>query len=180
VSENSLPEKQEPAEQATGDTSEELPEGSSRRGFLGATVVIGGVMGAMVAGPIAPFFAAPLLEFGEEGAQWVPVGPAESFMTGRREAEYSFDAMEGWYSARRTRRVLAGFEEGQWVVFSTECTHFGCGVTWKPEQRQFYCPCHGGVFDEQGDPIVPPPDRPLKRLEARVNEETGMLEVREA
>lgn len=30
------------------------------------------------------------------------------------------------------------------------CTHLGCSPTFKPDQDQFFCPCHGSKFDLAG------------------------------
>jgi Rieske Fe-S protein len=31
------------------------------------------------------------------------------------------------------------------------CAHLGCPVTWFPQSGLFMCPCHGGVYYENGD-----------------------------
>jgi len=46
-------------------------------------------------------------------------------------------------------------------AFSTTCTHLGCQVHWKPEEKTFFCPCHDGVFDADGNPVSGPPPAPL-------------------
>jgi isorenieratene synthase len=42
------------------------------------------------------------------------------------------------------------------------CTHAGCETA--HIGTSFVCPCHGGVFDDVGDPIAGPPTRSLSRL----------------
>lgn len=42
------------------------------------------------------------------------------------------------------------------------CTHMECNVSYKPEERQFYCACHQGWFDEDGKNISGPPPKPLE------------------
>lgn len=57
------------------------------------------------------------------------------------------------------------FHEGTGVyVLSKVCTHLGCIVTWKPDQRQFYCGCHKAHFDQEGRVLDGPPPRPLDRI----------------
>lgn len=46
-------------------------------------------------------------------------------------------------------------------AFSTTCTHLGCQVYWKPDDKTFFCPCHDGVFDADGNPVSGPPPTPL-------------------
>lgn len=47
------------------------------------------------------------------------------------------------------------------------CTHAGCETAYA--DREFACPCHGGVFDNSGNPIAGPPQRPLGRLTVAVS-----------
>ncbi len=46
---------------------------------------------------------------------------------------------------------------------SAVCTHLNCVADWKPDQREFYCSCHGSVFSEDGTNLSGPAPRPLSR-----------------
>ena len=52
------------------------------------------------------------------------------------------------------------------------CTHQGCEVRFEPGPRRYRCPCHGGLFDEQGRPIEGPPSRALVAVPARLEGDT--------
>lgn len=52
-------------------------------------------------------------------------------------------------------------------AFSAVCTHLGCLVKWDTEKRQFLCPCHAAVFDEQGRVVSGPPPDPLAELKVK-------------
>ena len=54
-------------------------------------------------------------------------------------------------------------------ALSTTCTHLGCGVSWSDEKKAFLCPCHGGVYAEDGAVLSGPPPRPLERLAVYVD-----------
>lgn len=54
------------------------------------------------------------------------------------------------------------------VARSLVCTHFGCPTRWDDERGRYVCPCHAGQFDEQGQPVAGPPNRPLATLPLRV------------
>jgi Rieske Fe-S protein len=41
-------------------------------------------------------------------------------------------------------------EKGQFIAVSATCTHKGCIVNWSSADRRFHCPCHGGVFTQDG------------------------------
>jgi len=78
-------------------------------------------------------------------------------------------------------RDLAGHEaiivptaEG-YRALSTTCTHLGCHVYWEPENHRFFCPCHEGVFDINGNVVSGPPPAPLRQY--RVEEESGAIYV---
>lgn len=48
------------------------------------------------------------------------------------------------------------------------CTHMGCVVRWKPEERIYVCPCHDGRYDADGNVISGPPPGPLHRVTASI------------
>jgi cytochrome b6-f complex iron-sulfur subunit len=73
------------------------------------------------------------------------------------------------------REVLLVETDEGYRALSTVCTHLGCRVYWEPEVPRFFCPCHEGVFDVNGDVISGPPPAPLRRYE--VEEEEGALFV---
>ena len=55
------------------------------------------------------------------------------------------------------------------------CTHQGCEVAWRPDEREYFCPCHHGRFDAEGRPIYGPPSRPLRTLPVRVEDGTVIV-----
>lgn len=70
-------------------------------------------------------------------------------------------------------------KKGQIVAMSAACTHMGCIVDWSSEERRYHCPCHGGVFNEDGGIDLDVSSlylRPLPRLDVKV--EGGKIYVR--
>ncbi len=65
--------------------------------------------------------------------------------------------------------VLVNTEKGL-KALSTTCTHLGCKVYWEPENVRFFCPCHDGVFDINGNVVSGPPPRPLDSYQVEVDE----------
>ena len=57
---------------------------------------------------------------------------------------------------------------GEFVIYDDRCTHLGCPYNWSDEDREFLCPCHNAVFDEEGRVLGGPPPRPLDRYEYKV------------
>ncbi|MDA1000327.1 MAG: Rieske (2Fe-2S) protein [bacterium] len=65
-------------------------------------------------------------------------------------------------------------------AFSTTCTHLGCQVHWKPEKKIFFCPCHDGVFDADGNPVSGPPPSPLAQSPVEIRGSSIFVSMPEA
>jgi menaquinol-cytochrome c reductase iron-sulfur subunit len=50
-------------------------------------------------------------------------------------------------------RRLPGTETVQ--AFNATCPHAGCFVAFKPERKQFQCPCHTSAFEPDGQRVMP-------------------------
>jgi len=73
-------------------------------------------------------------------------------------------------------RQGAGTSSEDFLALSSVCPHLGCRVHWEGPQDRFFCPCHNGVFDRQGNPISGPPrasNQPLTRFPLKI--EAGLL-----
>lgn len=69
-------------------------------------------------------------------------------------------------------------------AFSSTCPHLGCKVHWEGDRQRFFCPCHNGVFDENGVATAGPPaaaGQSLTRLPLAVDPKSGVvyLEVKD-
>lgn len=60
-------------------------------------------------------------------------------------------------------RLPAGF-----VALSAICTHRGCIVSWDEKRQVISCPCHGGIFDPNGNVLAGLPTRSLRPFRAEV------------
>lgn len=58
--------------------------------------------------------------------------------------------------------VLVRNSQGQIKAFSAVCTHLGCIVEFRIDDKKFHCNCHGSVFDIDGKNIGGPAPRPLQ------------------
>jgi len=43
------------------------------------------------------------------------------------------------------------------IALSRVCPHLGCQVHWESQNDRFFCPCHNGAFDAEGNAILGPP-----------------------
>jgi len=86
---------------------------------------------------------------------------------------------DGWRQTRVrhsvwVRRRAQG--DGDIKVLSSICPHLGCPINWHPDQSQFNCPCHGGLFNADGTHTGGPPPRGMDPLDYEVR--AGRLWVR--
>jgi Rieske Fe-S protein len=55
------------------------------------------------------------------------------------------------------------------------CTHQGCEVKWEDDPGHYVCPCHEGIFDASGQPVLGPPREPLR--EFAVERTNGSVQI---
>jgi Rieske Fe-S protein len=60
-------------------------------------------------------------------------------------------------------------------VMSNHCAHLGCPVRWVSEEGEILCPCHGGIYDINGDHTAGPPAHGLWRYVSRVREDGSIF-----
>lgn len=75
-----------------------------------------------------------------------------------------------------TPAILLREEEGKVQAFSLICTHMACTVVWQAEKKEFYCPCHDGYFDGNGNVLSGPPPAPLEHLRVAVQDDKIRVE----
>jgi menaquinol-cytochrome c reductase iron-sulfur subunit len=151
----------------------------SRRRFLARlSFVVGGVGALILAVPMIGFIVAPFFVRTKE--VWRSVGKVDSFKIGETMAVKYEDASPlPWAgvtarSAAWLRRVNAD----TFIAFSINCTHLGCPVRWLAEANLFMCPCHGGVYYQDGTVAAGPPPLPLARYPVRVKD--GEVQIQTA
>jgi menaquinol-cytochrome c reductase iron-sulfur subunit len=147
------------------------PAEITRRRFLERlSVVVGGVGALILTVPVVGFILAPF--FARNHESWRSVGKVESFKIGETTAVQYQDASPlPWAgvtarSAAWLRRVNAD----TFIAFSINCTHLGCPVRWLAKANLFMCPCHGGVYYQDGAVAAGPPPSPLPRYPVRVKD----------
>jgi menaquinol-cytochrome c reductase iron-sulfur subunit len=149
----------------------------SRRQFLGR-FLIGSIaaVSAAVAAPLIGYFLTPT--FGKKRQQVtiplvttsdVPVG-TPTFVT------YQQTVQDGWVTGPVEMAAWVVTTNGKdFTVFNPNCTHLGCLYAWNPGLQRFHCPCHGSVFDIDGNVIGGPAPRPLDKMPFKI--ENGTIEL---
>ena len=153
------------------------PPSPSRRGFLFKLGLALNVLGAALVGiPVIGFILAPMRRLG--GHSWIKLGPVKDFPAGEtRLATFENPGSAHWDGATaKTACWVRHVREGQFQVFAVNCAHLGCPVRWFAQSRLFMCPCHGGVYYEDGSRASGPPPRGLFEYELQIRD--GQLYVR--
>ncbi|MBI4229041.1 MAG: Rieske (2Fe-2S) protein [Deltaproteobacteria bacterium] len=150
-------------------------ECSRRQFFTKLSVTLAGIAGAIVAIPVIGSFIAPV--FKKPDPVWRPVGDINSFKVGQTVKVMFEDASPlPWAGVTaETAAWLRRDDEENFTVFSVNCAHLGCPVRWVPGAKLFMCPCHGGVYYEDGSVAAGPPPRGLYRYPVRTN--NGQVEI---
>lgn len=160
-----------------GPGAETPAEISRRKFFRDISLIVGGCAAIGLALPVAGFIIAPLTR--RVPRVWRTVGNVESFKIGETvHVHYDDASPEPWAGVTaRTAAWLRRETADQFIAFSINCTHLGCPIRWLPQARLFMCPCHGGVFYENGDVAAGPPERPLTRYLVRVVKNEVQIET---
>jgi Rieske Fe-S protein len=167
---------------------EEELEAVDRSTFLTiATLGLGGVIGAGVALPSLGFAVLPSFVGNRVKSHEVNLGPITNFPEGKFVIATFNENPEDGSVARRTAFVRNNgpTEDGtpSFTPIFSRCVHLGCpvqpngpideegakevnGVELRPVlAASFGCPCHGGLYDAEGNRTAGPPVRSLDRYE---------------
>jgi Rieske Fe-S protein len=134
-----------------------------------------GVMAAVVTAiPFIGYLIGPLRK---REPIWMKLGPLAKFPLNQTRLE-TFDnpIRQPWDGMTASTGVFVrNLGQERFMVLAINCTHLGCPVTWFPQSGLFMCPCHGGVYYENGEHASGPPPRGLYHCVWRVRE--GELEI---
>ena len=169
-------------------TEADLGPQVDRTTFLSlATVGIGGLIGAGMTLPVLGFAVLPSFVGDGVESKDVDLGPITNFPEGQFViATYLEDPDQGEVT-RRTAFVRNNGRTGDgtpsFTTIFSRCVHLGCpvqpngpidedaakevnGVELRPVlAASFGCPCHGGLYDSEGNRSAGPPVRSLDRYE---------------
>ncbi len=161
------------------------PVPPSRRTFLQrlmrwVTVGLGAIATLAVAIPLVYYLLGPALK--KRRAEWIKLGPVDAFPPDEtRLVTFDTPLRQPWDGVTGNTGVYVryrgkGQPEGEeFWVFAINCAHLGCPVSWFPQSGLFMCPCHGGVYYEDGEHASGPPPRGLFHCVWRIQD--GILEI---
>jgi len=169
------PERDENREEDKGKDKALNP---TRRDWLfAAGVAVNVAAGLLLAVPLVGFVFSSFVER-KDPRSWISLGPLEAFPEQTtRIATYRNPFTRPWDG--QTADIpcwVRHVHSNQFQVFAINCTHLGCPVRWFSESGLFLCPCHGGVYYEDGSRAAGPPPRGLYQYDYKV--ENGALWVK--
>jgi Rieske Fe-S protein len=154
----------------------------SRRTFLmKIAILLNGIVGVFLAIPIIGYLLGPLLKKDSSYNYWTPLGSLDQFPVGEtRLANYHNPVGVAWDGQTGTIpcwvRCVA---TGKFQVFAINCAHLGCPVRWFPQSKLFMCPCHGGVYYQDGTRASGPPLRGLFQYSYKIAGDQLMIKAGE-
>jgi menaquinol-cytochrome c reductase iron-sulfur subunit len=153
-----------------------LPEVSRRQFLERLSIALGGATAILLAVPVVGFVLTPL--FRKPPGAWRSVGKVEQFAIGETVAVTFVDASPlPWAGVTANNAAwLRRNTAEDFIAFAINCTHLGCPVRWLKAANLFMCPCHGGVYYQDGTVAAGPPPKPLTRYTVRVR--NGEVELR--
>ena len=154
---------------------------SRRQVVLKIAMLFNGAVGVLLAMPIVRYLFSPVSRGRKSGYEsWVSLGSVDEFPAGQtRLATYRNPDRERLGRGDGGNPVLGANVDGKhFQVFAINCAHLGCPVRWFPQSRLFMCPCHGGVYYEDGSRASGPPERglfeyPFKILDGKLQIQAG-------
>ena len=151
----------------------------NRQNFLKTAIAgIGGFITIGMAIPAIAYVIGPALQQNEQ-EESIQLGPVSKVELGEPTLfKVSVQRSTGWITNEEEISVYVYTENGRdFIALSNVCTHLGCRVRWITDQSEFFCPCHNGVFDKNGNVVSGPPPRPLDRYEVSVENDQLLIKV---
>ncbi len=152
----SLPQQKQPA------GKQKKPQKPSRRALLtgGAAVAASLAAGAGIEWAVEHVTSSPKAITYPPLVSGVPT--TWHFVTtlnllGNNAVRFATDTIVGYVIRSGAKDVTTGYhgeaivpDQVHIIAMSASCTHMGCIVQWQNSDRKFHCPCHGGLFTENG------------------------------
>jgi nitrite reductase/ring-hydroxylating ferredoxin subunit len=151
---------------------------SRRALFTKIGLLLNGLAVAVLAMPIIGYLVSPILRSDRgQYKRWITLGGLDEFPEGQtRLATFQNPISIG--SDGDTSHIpcwVRRIQSEQFQVFAINCAHLGCPVRWFPQSGLFMCPCHGGVYYQDGSRASGPPPRGLFEYAYKV--ENGKLMI---
>jgi menaquinol-cytochrome c reductase iron-sulfur subunit len=161
----------------------EAPGHSSRRTFLfKLAVLLNGAVGAVLAVPVFGYVLGPALRRKTRNYhEWIAIGALDGFPEGETRLVNFTNPVTTTADGQtaNTPCWVRRIRGDKFQVFAINCAHLGCPVRWFSQSKLFMCPCHGGVYYEDGSRASGPPERGLFEYAYKVSGNQLMINAGE-
>ncbi len=161
-------------------SAQEKNEISRRDVFARIGMLLNGIAVAVLAVPVVGYLVSPVLG-GDRGTykRWIPLGELDEFPEGQTRLAKFENPISG-VADGETDRIpcwVRRVQGEQFQVFAVNCAHLGCPVRWFAQSGLFMCPCHGGVYYQDGSRASGPPPRGLFQYPYKVEDGKLLIEA---
>lgn len=161
--------------------SDQEKGGMSRRDLMAKIgMLLNGAAVVILATPVVGYLLGPIVR-GDGGRyrKWIALGELDEFPEGQtRLAKYKNPISNPWDGETDDIPCWVRRIQGEsFQVFAINCAHLGCPVRWFPQSSLFMCPCHGGVYYQDGSRASGPPPRGLFEYTYKVENGRLMIEA---
>jgi Rieske Fe-S protein len=143
-------------------------------------LLFNGAAGIVLAVPIVRYLLSPLIrERTAARDSWLPLGSLDQFPPGETRL-VTYRNPIAYPPDGETANIpcwVRHIEGEKFQVFAINCAHLGCPVRWFPKSGLFMCPCHGGVYYEDGSRASGPPERGLFEHAYKVEQEMLLIKA---
>jgi menaquinol-cytochrome c reductase iron-sulfur subunit len=153
---------------------------SRRQLFVKLGILLNGLAVAVLAVPVVGYLLGPVLGASDgRYHKWVDLGELDEFPEGQtRLAKYKNPISNAWDGETDNIPCWVRRVQGEkFQVFAINCAHLGCPVRWFAQSGLFMCPCHGGVYYQDGARASGPPERGLFEYQYKVQGGHLMIEA---
>ncbi len=155
--------KTEDSKAATTDKYVPVATVSRRNLLMNIGIGLNALVGLAITAPVIGYILGPAIRKKGFYKSWVGLGTVDRFPNGQTrlatfvEPYRAPDDGQTDGAACWVRRL----SQDTFQVFAINCAHLGCPVRWFPQSGLFMCPCHGGVYYQDGSRAAGPPERGL-------------------
>jgi Rieske Fe-S protein len=151
-----------------------------RAAFFKFGLLLNGLAAVVLATPVIGYLVSPILAAQKNGyKRWVTLGDLDEFPENQTRLAKFKNPITGVSDGKTddlpcwVRRITGE----QFQVFAINCAHLGCPVRWFAQSSLFMCPCHGGVYYQDGARASGPPERGLFEYTYKVEDGKLMIEA---
>lgn len=167
----------EDGQAATTDKHVPVSSVSRRNLLMNIGIGLNALVGLAITVPVIGYIIGPSVRKKGFYKSWVDLGTADRFPIGQtRLATFvePYRAPDDGITDNQACWVRR-LSQDTFQVFAINCAHLGCPVRWFPQSGLFMCPCHGGVYYQDGSRAAGPPERGLYQYRSKVV--NGVLQI---